>query len=130
MPCAQPGLCTSRSGAPSVSSAQSKEAALIQAGRRVLRETGDTTSHRPLIPMLPFQKLVKGVTLDIRANWEFQSAARGVGQGPVRNAWRVYLKMATCVPSKRVTLVPKEPRLALCTPGGKESSQTSSNGVT
>lgn len=80
--------------------------------------------------MLPSKKLVQGVTLDIGANWKFQSAALGVGQGPVKNTWRVRLKMGTWVPSKRITLVPEETQLALCTSGGKQWSQTSSNGVT
>lgn len=67
MPCGQPGLCTSSPGATSVSSAHIRGRICTGLNPSAVGDWG-TTSHRPLIPMLPFQRLVKGVTLDTRAD--------------------------------------------------------------
>lgn len=78
---------------------------------------------------VPLQTLVQGVTPDIRAKWKFQSEDLSKLQGLMRRARRVHVKVAMHVPSKRITLLPRELRLALRILGGKESRQTSSNGV-
>lgn len=64
--------------------------------------------------MLPFQRLGKGVTLDLRVDWKFQRAALcvlragRVGEARLENL----CEEGTRVPSNRIMLISKELQLA------------------
>lgn len=66
--------------------------------------------------MLPFQRLGKGVTLDLRVDWKLQRAALcALGAGRVGEARLENLgEEGTRVPCNRIKLISKELQLA-CT---------------
>ena len=111
----QPGLRFIRLGAPSTSRWVRKPHQHRPEPTHCER-LGVPASHRPLIPMLPFQRSGKGVTLDLRVDWKFQRAALcALGGGLVGEArLENVCEEGTHVPSNRIMLISKELQLA-CT---------------